>query len=116
MYKADRRPTAGPLVFKKSYMTRGVYNTKGLIAIGPDIFNLPIGKLRCDPELGTSTLGPGHNSYETEAGEVSVGVPMFWPDWQDQKMRQHQNHFQTSGSSPPGSKEGSLCMSKGLCL
>ena len=43
-----------------------------------------------------------------------VGVPMFWPDWQEQKMRQHQNHFQTSGSSPPRSREGSLCMSKGF--
>ena len=38
----------------------------------------------------------------------TVGVPMFWPDWQAQKMRQHQNHFQTSGSSPLGSREGSL--------
>ena len=24
---------------------------------------------------------------------VGVGVPMFWPDWQDQKMRQHQTTF-----------------------
>ena len=39
---------------------------------------------------------------------LGVGVPMFWPDWKDQKMRQHQNHFQTSGSSPPRSREGSL--------
>ena len=38
----------------------------------------------------------------------SVGVPMFWPDWQDQKMRQHQNHFWALGSSPPGPREGSL--------
>ena len=45
--------------------------------------------------------------------ESGVGVPMFWPDWQDQKMRQHQNHIQTSGSSPPGSREGSLYMGKG---
>ena len=37
-----------------------------------------------------------------------VGVPMFWPDWQDQKMRQHQNHFGARGSSPPGPGEGSL--------
>ena len=37
-----------------------------------------------------------------------VGVPMFWPDWQDQKMRQHQNHFGALGSSPPGPGEGSL--------
>ena len=22
-----------------------------------------------------------------------VGVPMFWPDWQDQNMRQHQTTF-----------------------
>ena len=22
-----------------------------------------------------------------------VGVPMFWPDWQDQNMRQHQTNF-----------------------
>ena len=22
-----------------------------------------------------------------------VGVPMFWPDWQDQNMRQHQTPF-----------------------
>ena len=37
-----------------------------------------------------------------------VGVPMFWLDWQDQKMRQHHNHFGALGSSPPGPGEGSL--------
>ena len=37
-----------------------------------------------------------------------VGVPMFWPDWQDQKMRQHQNHFRALGSSPPRLGEGSI--------
>ena len=38
----------------------------------------------------------------------TVGVPMFWPDWQDQKMRQHQNRFGALGSSPPRPGEGSL--------
>ena len=37
-----------------------------------------------------------------------VGVPMFWYIWQYQKMRQHQNHFEALGSSPPGPGEGSL--------
>ena len=37
-----------------------------------------------------------------------VGVHMFWPDWQDQKMRQHQNDFGALGSSPPGPGERSL--------
>ena len=42
----------------------------------------------------------------------SVGVPMFWPDWQDQKMRQHQNRFGALGSSPPRPEEGSLRRTK----
>ena len=37
-----------------------------------------------------------------------VGVPVFWPDWQDQKTGQHHNHFGALGSSPPGLGEGSL--------
>ena len=37
-----------------------------------------------------------------------VGVPMFWLDWQDQKMRQHHYHFGALGSSLAGPGEGSL--------
>ena len=39
---------------------------------------------------------------------------MFSQVWQYQKMRQHQKHFHTSGSSPPGSREGSLYKGKGI--
>ena len=41
-----------------------------------------------------------------------VGVPVFWPDWQDQKTRQHHNHFGILGSSRLGSGEGSLHKAK----
>ena len=45
-----------------------------------------------------------------------VGVPMFWQVWQYQKMRQHQNRFQTSGSSPSGSRAGSLYKVNEICI
>ena len=44
--------------------------------------------------------------------EGPVGVAVFWPDWKDQKMRQHHNHFGALGSSPPGPGEGSLQITK----
>ena len=43
-----------------------------------------------------------------------VGVPMFWQVWLYQKIRQHQNHFGTSRSSPPRSREGSLYKGKDM--
>ena len=45
-----------------------------------------------------------------------VGVPMFWQVWLYQKIRQHQNQFGTSLSSPPGSTEGSLYKGKDICI
>ena len=61
--------------------------------------------------LPISCASPLRKHYKQIANRNKVecvGVPMFWLDWQDQNMRQHQNHFWALGSSPPRPGEGSL--------
>ena len=43
----------------------------------------------------------------------TVGVPMFWPDWQDQKMRQHQTTFRPQDPALLGPERDLSMIAKG---
>ena len=68
-----------------------VWKTKEFIKVGQATINSKIPQRSCHyvgDENGTQNQNM--NSKTPQWSFHYVGVPMFWPDWQNQKIRQHQ--------------------------
>ena len=67
-----------------------VWKTKEFIKAGPTTMNSKIPQWSCHYVGDDNGTQNQTMNSKTHWSRLYVGVPIFWPDWQNQKIRQHQ--------------------------